>query len=150
MPALNCAADLACQRESSAQQPPSMKTVLIGGEEFRIQQAVVVIGADGEPLAPGSLSGDASAANQATGNTKLESIKTKLDSSNAVLGAPADAPNDSTIYGQIQQTNLLLLQVLGQTGDGAWNGTDPNPTVISLLKSIALSSAATALNTTPA
>jgi hypothetical protein len=55
-----------------------MKTVSVGGEDFRIQEAVVVIGADGQPLAPGSLSGDASAANQAAGNTKLDALNTAI------------------------------------------------------------------------
>jgi hypothetical protein len=88
-----------------------MKTVSIGGEEFRIQEAVVVIGADGNPLAPGSLSGDASAANQATGNTKLDEIKTKLDTLNTAVGAKTDA---------------------------AWDGVAASASVISLLKAIAV------------
>jgi hypothetical protein len=48
MPALNCATDLACQRESSAQQPPSMRAIIIGGEEFRIQGAMIACNSEGE------------------------------------------------------------------------------------------------------
>jgi hypothetical protein len=62
-----------------------MKTVSVGGEDFRIQEAVVVIGADGQPLAPGSLSGDASAANQAAGNTKLDAAWDGVAASASVI-----------------------------------------------------------------
>jgi hypothetical protein len=56
-------------------------------EEFRVEHAVVVIGADGLPLAPGTGSGDASAANQAAVFANPGSNASKANAVQGVAGA---------------------------------------------------------------
>lgn len=68
-----------------------MKNVTLGGEEFRIQAAMLAIGADGAPLAQ-----PASAANVAAATVQLAAL-------NAAIGVAADAPGANTVIGQLKQ-----------------------------------------------
>lgn len=73
-----------------------MRTVTLddSNEEFPIQQAVIAVGKDGEPLgAPAS-------------EANVAALGTKLDTLIAAIGAPGDAADADTLMGQLKQINI--------------------------------------------
>jgi hypothetical protein len=103
-----------------------MRAIIIGGEEFRIQGAMIACNSEGEALSPGALAGDASASNQTavqanagSNSSKVVGIQgvtggkavpvtaattdTKLDQLKALIGTAADDPGDNTVIGLLKQ-----------------------------------------------